>query len=293
MNILFEISRGVWMIPHEYAVQYLPFVVNVFSGKNNLVPDNIASVSPEERTAFLNYSPNRSVVGTLDILLYPERINSPSVFRLDIIGVITKYDQFCGTEGMLKKAQWLKQADQHHNVFAHFINIDSGGGEGYASSFMAETIKSLKKPVVAFINDVSASAGYMIAASADYIVANSYQAQVGSIGTYVSIYDYKEYFESMGIRIIDVYADDSTHKNKDYHDAIKVPADIAGIKKKVNFFNNAFLQFIKNQRGGKLKSDNWTTGEVFFAQDAVDIGLIDAVDSLDNTINEIFLKYSS
>lgn len=287
MNIIHEILRGVWFIEPNYAQKYIPMVAALLKGQAN------QNLFQEQNNQPKQFSPqiinNTPVVSAYDLMYFPEEIKNNSIFNISIAGPITKYDQFCGPMGMRTAARLLKMADDHPNVYAHVVSIDSGGGEGYAGRMLANQISRLKKPVVGFADDFSCSAAYMIASATDHVVANSNMARIGSIGTYISIVDYSEYFKKEGIKITDVYADQSADKNQDYIKALK--GDTSQITKLANAFNDFFLDSIIQNRDSKLTSDEWKTGKVFFADQAKDIGLIDDIASFDELISSMTEQY--
>lgn len=65
----------------------------------------------------------------------------------------------------------IKDANKNPSVKAIVIEINSQGGSLVASEEIAKLIKSSKKPTVAWISDCANSEAYLIASSADTIVA--------------------------------------------------------------------------------------------------------------------------
>ncbi len=288
MNLLNEISRGIWMIQPEASKTYFPMVHNLLN--NSFVKDVQGDLIPQiknevSQCRLVTLDKQTNLSQTEQLLDFPESIQEDSIFVLDLIGPITKYDQFCGPAGTKQKASWLHQADSNPNIVAHIIYIDSPGGEGYAARSMAEQIKSLQKPVVAFVDCMAASAAYLIASACSLIVVSHDMDRVGSIGTYITVADYSAYFSSQGIRIFDVYAQASSDKNKDYLEAIE--GNTQRIQKLVDTFNDYFLSAISENRADSLKSDDWKTGDMFFGKQALEIGLIDHIASFDQLTSNI------
>lgn len=279
---------AAWAISPEAAEAYLPLVASFIKG--NFHPFISEGRSKEDsRIGIIG----AGVKGAYFISTYgeespPENAPENSVAIIRIQDVITKYDQACGDSGMNTKANLLFRADKNPNIKAHILLMDTPGGEAYAGMAMAEAVKSVTKPIIAYVDDLSASAGMMIASQADYIVANQELARVGSIGTFVTLADYKGYFEKEGIKIVEVYADASNDKNKPYRDAID-KGEFKLIKQDLNVLNDRFLQYIESGRTGKLKTgaDDWGTGKVFFASEAVKTGLIDDIMPLESVIKSL------
>ncbi len=159
------------------------------------------------------------------------------------------------------------------------LDIDSPGGEASGTSILSDAIKSAsaRKPVIAHINDgMAASAAMWIASSASEIYASQTTDKFGSIGVYTSLADWKSHYkEYYKLDVKDIYAPQSTDKNKDYNDALN--GDESGIQSHLSTLADKFISVIENNRAGKLKSDSWKTGKMFFAPDALKIGLIDGI----------------
>lgn len=289
MNLVHEIITAPWFIEQEYADRHLFLVFQALKGEtpptasqpNNNNNFSLAFINNGE--PYISHPPN-------DDILKDEKIEDPLLFILDCTGPITKYDQFCGLDGAKTKAQLLTHADNNPCVFAHLLNIDTGGGSGYAARLLSETIKNLKKPIFAFIDDFAASAGYWLAAATSHIAAGSTMARTGSIGTYISIHDYTEQLKKEGITVIDVYAKKSSDKNKDYKQAIK--GDTALLEKLADEYNEFFLNHVRTERKEKLKSNDWETGKMYFAEEAIKLGLIDEISPFNEYIKNIFKEFA-
>lgn len=238
---------------------------------------------------------NPYVVSEYGQLNSPEAAPKNSVAIVNFTDTITKYDQFCSA-GAITKANILQRTDANPNVKGTILISDGPGGEGSAARLLNDTINKMKKPVIGLIDDLAASAHYYFMSACDKLFVNNNQALVGSIGTYITIADYPAYYEELGLKTLEVYADDSTDKNRDYWDAIEYmrsdgkKGSLAGIKKLVNTFNNQFLADVKSNRGHALKGKDseWNTGKLLFTDKAEEIGLIDGVDSLENIIDKFY-----
>lgn len=270
----------------DYAINYLPLVSSYIKGERT------AQASKKDRA----FDDNNGVLfaektnGLYQVSDYggysaPEKAPEESIAIISITGAITKYDQDCGPSGMATKSALLTRCYNNPNIQGIVIKQDTGGGEGGAMRLLNETIAKKNKPVIGFVDDYSCSAGMGNLASCDLIVANSPMARIGSIGTYMTIADYTERFKQEGINLIEVYASESIDKNKEYYEALK--GNVEPLRAIANKFNDAFVEMIEQQRGDVLTADRkvWGTGKVFFAEEALSIGLIDAIDSFDNILN--------
>ena len=290
MLYLHNILNGIWMMDQAYAANYLPLVASYIKGERlAIVNSTLSDKTPEmnDRNSIQLATIQKDVFSLSgnNNRFSPEDAPAGSIAIINIANAITKQDQECGPAGMKTKSDLLKRCYANDNINSVVLVIDSGGGQGMAMRLMAETISQKNKPIGAFIDDNCCSAAYGIASGCDFIVANSNQAQIGSIGTYITIADYTERFKQMGVNLIEIYASQSTDKNNDYFEAIK--GNLEPIRAIANQYNENFLSMIETNRGDKLNGDRkvWGTGKVFFGDKALELGLIDGIDTFENFIN--------
>lgn len=276
------IINKIWLMDPSFGANYLPLVVAYIKGSNTFQPAE-RSLSDDLRFAV-------STAGSFEISEYgidisPEDAPDGSIAIINITGAITKHDQDCGPSGMVTKSNILERCYANKNIKGVVLKIDSGGGSGDAMRLMADTISDRNKPVVAFIDDNACSAAYGIASGCDIVVANSNTAYVGSIGTYISIADYTEYLKKEGISIIEVYATASKDKNIEVREALK--GNVDPVRKLADKFNEMFLSMVETNRKDQLKTarSTWGTGKLYYADEAKEIGLIDAIDKFTNILN--------
>lgn len=275
MLYLHNIINGIWLIDPDYAANYLPLIAAYMRGE---IPQS-GNRTKERFLSFYHKSSDGSSYSDVS------DVPSGTVGIIEISGAITKHDQECGPRGMVSKANALRELYAADNIEGVILKIESGGGEGNAMSVMLEALSERNKGVVAFVDDMACSAAYGIASGCDVIVANSEKARIGSIGTYITISDYTDYWKQQGIRMIDVYASQSKDKNSEYFQAID--GNLEPLRKIADRYNSDFIESVRQNRSDKL-SDNqklWSTGKAFFADEALKIGLIDNIDTFQNTLN--------
>lgn len=177
----------------------------------------------------------------------------------------------------------LKQAFEKDNVKAVVLSIDSPGGAPVEAERIYQAIKAFKKknpkPVVAVINNVGASAAYLIALHTDKIYAANYSL-VGSIGAVLSGWDFHKALEKFEVRQR-VYASGNMKSMLNPFIPMSPEADRKA-QEMVQKMGERFEDEVKVARGKKLKSGvDYASGEVWDGIEAKEIGLIDELGTLD------------
>src|SRR5215475_5994975 len=99
-------------------------------------------------------------------------------------------------------ARTLERAFGVRNARAVALAINSPGGSAVQSHLIFQRIRALaeekKLPVIAFVEDVAASGGYMIACAADEIICDA-SSIVGSIGVVGGTFGFNRLLERLGI----------------------------------------------------------------------------------------------
>lgn len=141
------------------------------------------------------------ILGTLLVLglLIPalnREVSGDHVARLRIDGLIT------GDQTGLKLLQDVAKDDSARAVI---LRIDSPGGTTAGSEALYEAIRRVaeKKPVVAVMDTVAASGGYIAALAADHIVARG-NTITGSIGVIFSFPEVSQLLATVGVRIEEI-----------------------------------------------------------------------------------------
>jgi protease-4 len=283
-SVASNILRGTWLIDSGVARTQLPIVMNVIRGIHAFEPmsenERLALAPYEVKAAAGNYSSGNSV-----------NHSSQTVLIIPVIGVLMKYTEECGPVGMLDLAKRIEAADNDNSIDAIILKIDSPGGMVNGAQTFADTITNCSKPVIAFIQDgMCASAAYWIASCCDEIVSSHDTNTIGSIGVYCTLADFKAYYESQGLPVHEIYAEQSTEKNLGYRDAMN--GDYTKIQTSdLNLIAAKFIETVQANRKGKLNlsiADPFK-GDTYQASRAIEIGLIDKIGSFDDAINSALL----
>ena len=202
-------------------------------------------------------------------------------------GTMLKYGTMC-SYGTTEVAEVINDAAQAKNISSILLDMDSGGGSVDAIAPLIDAIRSAqsrRKAVVAYC-DLCASAAYYVASYCDEIVAgNEVSAELGSIGVMMSFMDYAKYYEDLGIKQHTIYSNLSDYKNKPFEEARK--GNYAAIREEeLDPLAREFQETVKRNRGQRLQLDTegLLRGRMFYARDAVRVGLADRIGSLQTAI---------
>ena len=212
----------------------------------------------------------------------------PVVRLAGVIGVVTPL-----RPGLLLStiARSLDRAFTMPHARALALVINSPGGSPSQSHLIFRRIRQLadekKIPVLAFVEDVGASGGYMLACAADEIVCNEFSI-VGSIGVVGASFGFNHLMEKVGIERRLYTAGD--HKAMLDPFLPEKPEDVQRIKAIQKDVHENFIALVKERRGSKLKGSEETlfSGEFWTAQKAIDLGLADRIGDLRSTLRERF-----
>lgn len=273
MSILNSIINEAWAIDPKYASAYLPFVQSLIEGKN---PDKLLPQNQEVKISYIETSEVMSASG--------ERSSSVSsgkrIAVFTVKGVLTKDDGFCSA-GMESMDIMLKQVLNDPEVGGVLLNMDTPGGEASYTPIFARTINQASKPIITYTNRLLASAGYWIASNSREIYASHDNDTIGSIGTMVTLVDFRKKMEMDGINMVDIYATESEEKNHLYKAFLK--GDIDTIRKEMlDPVNESFLNTVRSNRD--ITDSKAFKGKTFLGKQAIKIGMIDGIKSFEECI---------
>lgn len=214
-------------------------------------------------------------------------VEDGSIVVVSLMGVMTKYGGICHY-GTSEIANFLAINLNRNEVIGAIILEDTGGGASNSIAPLINVINNRKKPIVT-LADTAASAGYWTAASTDFIIAdNNISAGFGSIGVVIGLMDIQPKLEAEGIKFHKVYAPESEHKNEAFELLLQGKYDL--IKKEMlSPLAIRFQDYVKDARGSKLKADysGVLTGRMFFAEEALELGMIDAIGDMNLAISKV------
>jgi serine protease SohB len=221
----------------------------------------------------------------------------PSRFRADIPGVpVVRLTGIIGFSTPLKPgltlascARLLDRAFSVRNARAVVLSINSPGGSAVQSHLIYKRIRLLadekKLPVIAVVEDVAASGGYMIACAADEIIADG-SSIVGSIGVVGGSFGFHRLLEKVGVeRRLYTSGEHKAMLDPFLPEKADDVERLKGIQREIH---DNFIALVQSRRGGKLDTSNESlfSGEYWTGNRARELGLIDGVGDLRSTLRE-------
>ena len=164
------------------------------------------------------------------------------------------------------------------NAAAVALAINSPGGSPVQSHLIFRRIRELaeekKRRVIAFVEDVAASGGYMIACAADEIIADPHSI-VGSIGVVGSSFGFDKAIAKLGIERR-VYTSGERKAMLDPFLPEK-PDDVERLKELQREIHEDFIALVKSRRGGKLAGpeNDLFSGEYWTGRRGIELGLVE------------------
>ena len=221
------------------------------------------------------------------------RPDSETTYRIEgsaavipVMGVIAKYSrqvngssQPRGTSIELLTGQ-LSQAVGDDRAKRIFLHIESPGGSVAGLSDFADAVYAANevKPVIAFCDDLAASAAYYIGSQASRLYANQ-TAMVGAIGTYAMTLDSSRAAEDMGLHFVIVRS--GQHKGIGETGIPITDANVAELQSSVDKYFSLFRNAVLRGRGPRGLSaeslDEIADGRCYVGSDALDAKLVDGI----------------
>lgn len=186
-------------------------------------------------------------------------------------------------------AKPLERAFAWPRARAVALLINSPGGSAVQSHLIFERIRQLaaekERPVFAFVEDVAASGGYMIACAADEIAADP-SSIVGSIGVIGASFGFAKLIDKIGVERR-IY---TSGTNKAMLDPFlpENPDHVARLKAIQEDIHAAFIGLVKSRRGAKLTGpeQDLFSGEYWAAKKGMEYGLVDRIGDLRSLLRE-------
>jgi serine protease SohB len=201
----------------------------------------------------------------------------PVVRLTGVIGFSTPLRPGLSIAGVAKT---LDRAFGVRGARAVALVINSPGGSAVQSHLIFQRIRALsdekKVPIIAFVEDVAASGGYMIACAADEIVCDP-ASIVGSIGVIGASFGFPEAMKRLGVERRIYTAGE--HKSMLDPFLPEQEQDVARLKAIQRDIHDMFIGLVRTRRGARLAGPENTmfSGEYWVAKTAKEFGLVDEI----------------
>jgi serine protease SohB len=216
------------------------------------------------------------------IALIPARFRAsiPTVPVVRLSGIIGFSTPLKPGLTLASVARSLDRAFGFRRARAVALVINSPGGSPVQAHLIYRRIRQLAAekeiPVIAFIEDVGASGGYMIACAADEIICDQ-SSILGSIGVVGATFGFDKAIQKLGIERR-VYTAGERKMTLDPF-MPENPDDVKRLKAIQQEIHETFIALVKSRRGEKLTGPESAlfSGEYWAGQRALELGLADGL----------------
>ncbi len=263
-----------WAIDGDYATNAVEQLDSLdIETCRTLNAEFMAAVEAEDKANPKGYE----VVGNVALI----SIDGPMTKKM------TSASYLFGGTSTEKVRKQIKGALADSSVSSILLHIESPGGQVSGTAELADDIREAgqKKNVVAYIEDIGASAAYWVASQAGTIVANK-SASIGSIGVFTTIVDSSEAAARAGVKVNLV----STGKYKGAgQPGVKLTdAQLEQFQKQVDAIFTDFKDAVATGRGMSVDDVSaLADGRMFKSDVALASGLIDKVCSFEECLTQV------
>ena len=258
------------------------------SVKNNLLD---AAIYKDEYNTILNELSAAEKVNKISLEDYIKsgkgRIRSTSTNKIAILyaqGTMLygKGDEtYIGQESIIKAIRKIKK---DKSIKAVVLRVNSPGGVALTGDLIGRELALLKedKPLVVSMGNLAASGGYWIAANADKIYAEP-TTITGSIGVFGTIPNFSGFVNNIGINAEQVA---TNRQSTGYSIYEPMSAEFYEERKEgVERVYTTFLERVADGRNMTIdEADAIAQGRVWTGKEALEIGLVDELGSLDTAL---------
>ena len=184
--------------------------------------------------------------------------------------------------------QQLRAAARDPEVLGAMLVMDTPGGTAKGNEDLANEVSSFaaKKPIFAFVEDLTASAGISVSSQATKRFANTETAIYGAMGTYAVLQDLSGAAEKLGVKVHVIKAGDFKGLGEPGTEITE--EQISEIQRIVDRVNNAYLGLIAKGLGRSVEAiRSLADGRAIMASDAVKQGLIDGIQTYEQTYAQL------
>jgi signal peptide peptidase SppA len=297
MSALLHIADRVLNRPLLLHPDKAPFILGILEGRfplgdaselRSLADERIAELPADARRAFRGPQPQASrFVGDGDTRI-PYVRTKTGVAVITITGGLVNRGAWIGAYSGLTSYEGIKHqlaaALADPKVFAILLDIESPGGEAVGAFEAADAVRqaAARKPVVAVVNGMAASAAYALASGATRIITTP-TGVVGSIGVILLHADFSRALDKAGITPTLIFA--GAHKaDANPFEPLLDPVR-EDLQREVMQFYEMFVSSVATGRPALSPAAiRATEARVFIGAEAVKAGLADEVGTFESVL---------
>ena len=225
-----------------------------------------------------------------------KKSTKPAVGIVYVDGAITlgggsgsPFDTAGAQSSRVRKA--LDDAAADSSLKAVVLRVNSPGGSAVASEIILDATRRVKdkKPFVVSMGDVAGSGGYYVACAADTIYADE-ATITGSIGVLAGKVATTQMWNKIGV----TFKSYGRGKNADLlgSAAVFTPPQREKVQAWMDDIYGVFKEHVVEARGSRLKKpiDELAGGRVYTGKQALELGLVDKLGSLQDAIEHVAKK---
>lgn len=267
---------GAWLIDQQAVQTILPVVNGVLNGTQNV---------EAALRAF-------SAMDGEPTLQEKEEAQEGKIAVVSMVGPVVQSTTCC-TLGAIQIVEQLDQANNDPDCIGIIFKVDGPGGAVNAINPFLDFAKRKKKPVVALVANAMSLHYWTICAVADRIIgSDTISGRFGSVGVMTTFSDNRKKMENEGVTLHEVYADESSEKNKVYMEA----RDGNYERLKNEQLKPIALKFRSAVRAARpalvIEGDDALgvlKGATFITERAIELGMIDMIGDMDMAVQVINL----
>jgi signal peptide peptidase SppA len=283
---------GLWAVEETRFMQMFDRVSKIDLGQHVRLQLQVESENSDPKQSKAAYEAGMlSATGVRK----PAAAEEKNVAVIDVSGTLMKRgSSLSASSSLIRLRQSIRSAANDETVGAILLRIDSPGGTTAGTADLAKEVSAAaqKKPCVAFVEDLCASAAYWVGSQCQKIFANDATAMIGSIGTFIGLYDYSANAAMNGVKAVVIKT--GSHKAAGFAGTEITAEQQAHFQSLVDSTQVEFTAAVASGRNIPLaKAEELADGRVHLAGDALKMGLIDGIQSFDATLAQLQVQAAS
>lgn len=266
----------------ENLISLISSPISIYS---NAIDGLIGEVMARLKSGEVAVMPMAKLVNATPTAGNPTEDAPKSVMVIPVFKFISDQDiESYGILGTQTMQNLIKAANADDSIAGVVLHVNNPGGTVINTTETARDIFASEKPIVAFCEKLSASSGYYLTAACQYVFASGPTTLIGNIGTKSQGMDLSGILEKLGAKSWEIFAKESFDKDLGFTEAMqgkpeKYQASILAPYAKM------FMDDMKAMRP-QIKEEA-LHGMIYVADTAIEMGLVDAIGSIDDAINMV------